>query len=133
MSLPQDVCMEFKEQTAKAMEMLVWTDECRNSRNNHQIGGRLPTNWPGSTLHYLEAIREPRWDDWGIQCRGNRFAWMGNEVFRTEWDPIADLGYYIREHDDSYISADKMVNEEINIITARSMAKGLMVIETNEL
>ncbi|KAI1305542.1 FAD/NAD(P)-binding domain-containing protein [Xylaria venustula] len=163
MFLPQNVCMEFKEQVAKAMEMLVWTDECRNSHNNHQIGGRLPTNWPGSTLHYLEAIREPRWDDWDIQYRGNRFAWMGNGVSQTEWDPTADMGYYIREHDDGphlsrnarnlataktgsqparelhrsaklgYVRTDKMANEEFDIVTTGSMAKGLMVVETNEL
>ncbi|KAI0152086.1 FAD/NAD(P)-binding domain-containing protein [Hypoxylon sp. NC0597] len=101
MSLRPSICEEFKEQVAKAMETLVWTDNCRNSHNNHQIGGRLPTNWPGSTLHYLEAIREPRWDDWDIRYRGNRFAWMGNGISQTEWDPTADLAYYIREQDDS--------------------------------
>ncbi|KAI1121651.1 FAD/NAD(P)-binding domain-containing protein [Nemania abortiva] len=100
MSPRPSVCEEFKEQVAKAMEMLVWGDKCRNAHNNHKIGARVPTNWPGSTLHYLEAIREPRWDDWDIKYRGNRFAWMGNGISQTDWDPTADLAYYIRQSDD---------------------------------
>ncbi|KAI0377928.1 hypothetical protein F5Y04DRAFT_167945 [Hypomontagnella monticulosa] len=99
-SLRPGIRKEFKEQVAKVMGSLAWTDNCRNSHNNHQIGGRLPTNWPGSTLHYLEAMRELRWDDWDIRYRENRFAWMGNGISQTEWDPTADLAYYIRERDD---------------------------------
>lgn len=94
------VCMEFKEHVASFMNKAVWTGNCRNSHNNHNIGGRVPTTWPGSSLHYLEAIREPRWDDWEVQYSGNRFSWLGNGISQTEWDPTADLGYYIRQSDD---------------------------------
>ncbi|PWY77304.1 monooxygenase [Aspergillus sclerotioniger CBS 115572] len=100
MALRQDVCAEFKEHVGSAMQKAVWTDNCRNSHNNHTIGGRIPTTWPGSTLHYLEAIREPRADDWEIQYTGNRFSWLGIGVSQTEWDPTADLAYYIRQSDD---------------------------------
>ncbi|KAI1342701.1 FAD/NAD(P)-binding domain-containing protein [Xylariaceae sp. FL0016] len=96
----RDVCLEFKDHVRGFMERAVWTDHCRNSHNNHTVGGRVPTTWPGSTLHYLEAVREPRWDDWDLRYRGNRFAWLGNGVSQTEWDPTADLGYYIRQRDD---------------------------------
>lgn len=91
---------DFKAHVASFMEKAVWTDRCRNSHNGHKIGGRVPTTWPGSTLHYLEALREPRADDWDIQYSGNRFSWLGIGVSQTEWDPTADLGYYIREKDD---------------------------------
>ncbi|KAL7627403.1 hypothetical protein AAE478_001596 [Parahypoxylon ruwenzoriense] len=93
-------CEEFKQHVASAMDRLVWTDRCRNSHNNHSIGGRVPTTWPGSTLHYLEAIREPRVEDWEIKYQGNRFSWVGDGVSQTEWDPTSDLGYYIRQVDD---------------------------------
>ncbi|KAI1403438.1 FAD/NAD(P)-binding domain-containing protein [Hypoxylon fuscum] len=97
----RDVCEEFKKHVASAMDRLVWTDGCRNSHNNHAIGGRVPTTWPGSTLHYLEAVREPRIEDWEIKYKCNRFSWLGDGVSQTEWDPTSDLGYYIREFDDS--------------------------------
>ncbi|KAI1379370.1 monooxygenase [Hypoxylon crocopeplum] len=96
----RDVCEEFKQHVASAMDKLVWTGKCRNSHNNHAIGGRVPTTWPGSTLHYLEAMREPRAEDWEFKYKGNRFAWLGGGVSQTEWDPTTDLGYYIRETDD---------------------------------
>ncbi|KAI1111591.1 FAD/NAD(P)-binding domain-containing protein [Nemania sp. NC0429] len=96
-----DVCQELMEYTQQRMKSLVWGDKCRNTHNNHRIDGRLPTAWPGSTLHYLEALRDPRWDDWDIQYRGNRFAWLGNGISQTEWDPTADLAYYIRARDDN--------------------------------
>src|SRR5687767_3444908 len=96
----REVCAEFKAHVASAMTKLVWTDTCRNSHNNHKVGGRVPTTWPGSTLHYLEAVREPRWDDWEIKYTGNRFSWLGTGISQTEWDPTADLGYYIK-HDDA--------------------------------
>jgi hypothetical protein len=99
-TLPPKVCEEFTEKVADIMEKLVWTDDCRNSHNNHRVGSRIPTTWPGSTLHYLEAIREPRWDDWNIVYRGNRFAWMGNGISQTEMAPTTDLAYYIRQEDD---------------------------------
>ncbi|KAI1647348.1 FAD/NAD(P)-binding domain-containing protein [Daldinia loculata] len=93
-------CTDFKAHVASFMDKAVWTDNCRNSHNNHKVGGRVPTTWPGSTLHYLEAIREPRWDDWEVKYAGNRFSWLGNGISQTEWDPTADLGYYIRQSDD---------------------------------
>lgn len=92
-------CDDFKAHVASFMETAVWTGQCRNSHNNHAIGSRVPTTWPGSTLHYLEAIRDPRWDDWAVQYAGNRFSWMGNGISQTEWDPTADLAYYIRQDD----------------------------------
>ena len=100
MALKRDVCADFKEHVGSFMQKAVWTDNCRNSHNNHTIGGRVPTTWPGSTLHYLEAMREPRADDWDIKYNGNRFSWLGIGVSQTEWDPTADLGYYIRQSDD---------------------------------
>ncbi|KAI9163089.1 GDP-mannose transporter [Paramyrothecium foliicola] len=94
-------CIDFKVHVASFMDKSVWTDNCRNSHNNHKIGGRVPTTWPGSTLHYLEALREPRWDDWEITYTGNRFSWLGNGISQTEWDSTADLGYYIKQRDDA--------------------------------
>lgn len=92
---------DFAEHVAQFMQRSVWSQGCRSSFKNHTIGGRIPTLWPGSTLHFLEALRELRADDWDIRYVGNRFAWMGNGCSQTEFDRTSDLGYYIRTHDDS--------------------------------
>lgn len=64
--------------------------------------------WPGSSLHYLEAIREARYDDYDITYAGNRFAWMGNGYSQTEMDDTCDWSYYIREADDSPYTSRRM-------------------------
>jgi hypothetical protein len=46
--------------------------------------------WPGSTLHYVEALIEIRWEDWDVEYSGNRFEWLGNGFSRTEGDGTAD-------------------------------------------
>ncbi|KAI3401753.1 hypothetical protein diail_9417 [Diaporthe ilicicola] len=95
-----DVCADFKAHVADFMNnKAVWTDNCRNSHNNHSIGARVPTTWPGSTLSYLEAMREVRWEDWEMSYSGNRFSFLGNGISQTEWDATADLGYYIKPDD----------------------------------
>jgi hypothetical protein len=37
--------------------------------------------WPGSSLHYIEAIKTPRYEDFDIdyleQAKNNRFAYLG--------------------------------------------------------
>lgn len=115
MTVRSSVCEEFKENVAKIMEKLVWTDDCRNVHNNGRVGSRVPTTWPGSTLHYLEAIREPRWDDWDFQYRGNRFAWMGNGISQTEMVATTDLAYYIGQEDNSpFLSRNAR-----NLVTAK--------------
>lgn len=101
-----DACADFRAHVADFMSTrAVWADACRSSHNNHRIGGRVPTTWPGSTLHYLEAVREVHWDDWevvrraaaGSSSSSRRFAWLGKSgVSQAEWDPTADLGYYIK-------------------------------------
>lgn len=102
--LKADACADFTAHVAEFMNTrAVWTDNCRNSHNNHTIGGRVPTTWPGSTLHYLEAMREVRWEDWEVKYAGNRFSWLGNGISQTEWDPTADLGYYIKQNDDESV------------------------------
>jgi len=100
-TLKQEAADDFAAHVTDVMRKLVWTDGCRNSHNNHVVGGRTPTTWPGSTLHYLEAMREPRGDDWEVSYQGNRFSFLGTGISQTEWDPTSDAAYYIRTHDDS--------------------------------
>jgi len=105
---------DFKEHVATFMRRAVWTDACRSSHNNHMINGRTPTTWPGSSLHYLEAMREPRADDWDIVYKGNRFSWLGDGVSQTEWEPTSDLGYYIRDRDDGPWASRWRRTEQVN-------------------
>lgn len=81
------------------MEKTVWHDPCR-SWYKGRPDGPVTALWPGSTLHYIEAMMEVRLDDWEIKYNGNRFAWLGNGYSQTELDPTADWAFYIRDKDD---------------------------------
>jgi hypothetical protein len=100
MSLKAAACYDFKAYVAQLTKKMVWSDNCHNAHNIRPNWGQSSITWPGSTLHYLEAMREPRFEDYEFEYSGNRFAWMGNGLSQTEWDPTADLAYYIRTSDD---------------------------------
>jgi hypothetical protein len=65
-----------------------------------QIDAPITALWPGSTLHYIEALADVRMEDFNVEYAGNRFSWLGNGYSQTELDDTADWAYYIREHDD---------------------------------
>ncbi|KAF2013914.1 FAD/NAD(P)-binding domain-containing protein [Aaosphaeria arxii CBS 175.79] len=82
------------------MSKTVWHDPCRSWYKAAGPNGKITALWPGSTLHYIEALMELRLDDWEVKYNGNRFAWLGNGYSQTELDESADWAYYIRDHDD---------------------------------
>ena len=95
----------FKDEFMKAT---VWEHECKSWYKNNSTSGKVTALWPGSTLHYLEAIADPRYEDWDFKYRGNRFAFLGNGRSQVESDSTADWAYYIRNEDDGpYLSRMK--------------------------
>jgi hypothetical protein len=91
---------DFMEHVKSFMKHTVYTDVCRSGHKNHTVDGRVPTLWPGSTLHYLQAMQEIRTEDWIFSYTRNRFSYLGNGLSQAEFDPTSDLSYYIRERDD---------------------------------
>lgn len=90
---------DFIEYKDWFMKRTVWADQCR-SWYKPRADGPVIALWPGSALHYIEAVKEVRFDDFDVKYVGNRFAWLGNGYSQTELDETADWGYYIRDHDD---------------------------------
>lgn len=82
------------------MKRTVWHDPCRSWYKSLGPDGPVTALWPGSTMHYIEALMEVRYDDWNVEYTGNRFSWLGNGYSQTEIDPTADWAFYIREKDD---------------------------------
>jgi len=83
------------------MKGTVWTHECNSWYKSNSISESITAIWPGSSLHYLEAMAEPRYEDWDLKYSGNRFAFFGNGFSQTEVDQTADWAYYLRNSDDS--------------------------------
>ena len=90
------------------MKGTIWAHDCRSWYKNNSSSGKVTAVWPGSTMHYLQTLAEPRYEDWNFTYTGNRFAFLGNGFSQIEGDKTADLAYYIRNHDDSpFISRNK--------------------------
>ncbi|KAF4611042.1 hypothetical protein D9613_007088 [Agrocybe pediades] len=99
---------DFIAHTDNFMKNTVWQDECRSWYKKNSVSDRVTALWPGSTMHYLEALDQPRYDDWEIKYNGNRFSFLGNGFSQVEVDDTADWAYYIRNEDDGpYMSRGK--------------------------
>lgn len=69
---------------------------CVRYKNGKRFG-KVWGPWPGSSLHYLETLSTPRWEDYDIKyVERNRFAYLGNGSTKRERDG-GDLSYYLRE------------------------------------
>lgn len=87
------------------MEHTVWKKDCRSWYKAGSKSGRVVALWPGSTLHYLETIKVPRYEDWKwvYQNGVNPWAFLGNGHSTAEKRPGGDLSWYISSHDDSLV------------------------------
>lgn len=87
---------DFIEFVDVYFEGTVFAEECRSWYKNRGTG-EVVGLWPGSTLHCMEAMRSPRWEDFdytyvdelegadeaqanglGKKRKANRLAWLGN-------------------------------------------------------
>ncbi|KAJ2890505.1 hypothetical protein MKZ38_001804, partial [Zalerion maritima] len=56
----------------------VWEEDCHAWYKDRK-SGRVNAVWPGSALHYMEAIAEPRYEDFEIKYHNNKnkYAYLG--------------------------------------------------------
>jgi hypothetical protein len=80
------------------MKDTVWTHSCRSWYKNNTTDGRVTAVWPGSTLHYMESIKNPRWEDYDYTYKdqGCRFSYIGNGTTQEELDGV-QRARYLRE------------------------------------
>lgn len=99
---PVDAFNEWKDHY---MQHTIWTEECRSWYKSGSAFGKVAALWPGSTLHYLEALRTPKYEDWTYQYQPNTNPWayLGNGHSSAEKRVGGDLSYYIRNQDNSAV------------------------------
>ncbi|CAJ0547023.1 Ff.00g016500.m01.CDS01 [Fusarium sp. VM40] len=95
-------CDEFFKSTVFAEECNSWykTYEVGASRED-QKRGRVSALWPGSSLHAVRTMSNPRWEDFDYEyCDDDEFGWFGNgwtlaEKFVT--DELESLTWYLND------------------------------------
>jgi hypothetical protein len=96
---PVDAFVKWKDDF---MSRTIWTEECRSWYKAGSVHGKVAALWPGPTLHYLEALRDVRWEDWALEYEAgsNPWSFLGNGHSTAE-KRTGDLSYYIRNYDDA--------------------------------
>jgi hypothetical protein len=101
---------DFTEYADAYFEGTVFAEECRSWYKNKGTG-EVVGLWPGSTLHCIEAMRSPRWEDYdytyidelearedvdglGTKRKANRMAWLGNGWSVNQLEE-RDLAWYL--------------------------------------
>ncbi|RAQ43068.1 hypothetical protein AFGD_011533 [Aspergillus flavus] len=100
---------DFIEHKDQYMKDMVWNEDCRSWYKGNTADGKIVALWPGSTLHYIDTLRQVRYEDFKVQYFGNYFSYLGNGMSKLEMAPDADLAYYIRQRDDAPIIGSKFV------------------------
>jgi hypothetical protein len=103
----REVVVELQKTIDSMLARTVWSDSC-NSWYKADSQNAPVSLWPGSGLHYMEAISILRAEDYEFQYRGRRFAWLGNGFSQVEADQSCDLAFYVRDKDDSELLGRRM-------------------------
>ncbi|KAH7143503.1 hypothetical protein EDB81DRAFT_947590 [Dactylonectria macrodidyma] len=88
---PQRVA-DFSRYIDEYFKRTVYTDDCSSWYRAHNNSDRIIGLWPGSSLHCIEALRAPRWEDYVFESAdpsGNLLRWLGNgdSLTLAEGDP----------------------------------------------
>jgi hypothetical protein len=64
----QDITDKFNFHVQEFMKQTVFKEACRSWYKNHETG-KVFAIWPGGSLHYMQAISTPRYQDYKITYR----------------------------------------------------------------
>jgi len=79
----------------------VYSEKCRSVYRNGQEDGRTTILWPGSVLHLIRTLENPRWQDYDYVYRNSEsiFGYLGNGWTEVERFDSGDRAYYLDEVD----------------------------------
>jgi len=89
----------------------VYGEPCRSAYRDGKTKGSNTALWPGSVLHLIRALQEPRWQDFEYQyLNENLFAYLGDGWTDLEKKAGGDTAYYLDEIDVPPIPQSASVN-----------------------
>ena len=96
MTVKAERVRDFSDYCSEYFKKTVYMDECNSwYRSEGGKGDRITGLWPGSTLHCLETLRTPRWEDFEYESKDqNGLAWLGNGWSVTQ-QGLGDPAWYL--------------------------------------
>ena len=79
---------DFNEHCQTYLANTVWSSSCSSWYKQGTTDGKIVAIYCGSSYHFIEALKEPRWEDYHFEYFGgvqsNRFAYLGNGMTLAE-------------------------------------------------
>ena len=83
-----DVNEEYNQHMQKYLQRTVWTRGCRSWYKRGTVDGPVVAIYGGTTFHFMEALKNPRWEDFEMDttaiAKANRFAYLGDGFTQRE-------------------------------------------------
>ncbi|KAI5476329.1 flavin-binding monooxygenase [Pseudohyphozyma bogoriensis] len=102
MSIKKGAVEDFMEYIASYFPKTVYSQKCRSWYKKGLELGPVVALWPGSCLHAITALKNPRWEDYDYVSSSkqkNRMGWLGNGWSVPEASGTGDSAFYLNEID----------------------------------
>ncbi|KAN0102792.1 FAD/NAD(P)-binding domain containing protein [Hyaloscypha variabilis] len=90
MEVTSEANHDYNEHIQTYLQRTVWVENCRSWYKRGTTDGKVVAIYGGTTFHYSEAIRQPRWEDYKFESmpsgngKLNRFSYLGNGYTKRE-------------------------------------------------
>ncbi|KIX03853.1 uncharacterized protein Z518_07406 [Rhinocladiella mackenziei CBS 650.93] len=89
MDVTPEAQADFNEHCRIYLANTVWSSSCSSWYKQGTTNGKVVAVYCGSSYHFIEALKEPRWEDYrfeylGPAGRSNRFVYLGNGMTLCE-------------------------------------------------
>ncbi|KAL4883949.1 hypothetical protein BJY04DRAFT_183569 [Aspergillus karnatakaensis] len=84
----------FRRHCDQYFSRTVFNLECRSWYKGGSLDGRIVALWPGSSLHAMKALANPRWEDYTYEyVNDNPNGWIGDGWAEDERNDIINVDY----------------------------------------